>query len=344
MKKSFIIIAIFSVLVGVAIYFYWDKFSNPQDEKSFTTPEIGELTRIVLKDRAANVLELSKVDSSWFVNGKLPVNPVALNDILFALEFMYADYPVPANAVSNVMTQMIKNSTKVSLYKNNESTPYKVFYVGGPNHQQDGTYMLMEINGEAAEKPYVVNLPGFRGYVTYRFSTLKSPWVSAAFTKYLPDEIQSFEIEYFQEDKENSFLLSRENKGYSVQTASAKYENEAVNTVLAEQIFGAFSSLNFENYYDSIPKQDSILQNLHFLDLKLVLKNGVKHHLSVYFKPVPTNQNPLLDKEGNMLSIDNSLLYAFNHDSKTFFGIQYYTFDKLFIKSSDILKKQGPTN
>lgn len=339
MNKTLSYIAVLIALVGIAIFlFLKNQKPSIEDQRAFTTPEIGELSQIKMQDRHGREVVLTKENMQWMVNNRYPASRIMLNDLLYALEFMYAEYPVPAVAVNNVLTEMITNSTKVSLYKNGKSKPFKVFSVGGANHAQDGTFMLMEVDGKAADKPYLVKLPGFRGYITYRFSAILKHWVSPDFTSYLAHEIESVELNYFQEDSLQSFKVSRKNDAFELQGQGQIYPQEKLNTNYVEGLFASFMELSFEEFVDSIPKQDSVVANMHYLDLKIKAMDGYEHYLSIYLKPLNANDNLPLDKEGNPVFIDPIKLYAYDHQSESFFTIQYYTFGKLFVKADQLIK------
>jgi hypothetical protein len=337
MKKTLSYILALVALIGVAVFlFFKNQAPSIEEQRDFTTAEIGELSQINLKDRHGHEVVLTKENNIWMANERYPASRVMLNDLLYALEFMYAEYPVPAVAVNNVLTEMITNSTKVSLYKNGKSKPFKVFSVGGASHAQDGSFMLMNINGEAAEKPYLVKLPGFRGYITYRFSSILKYWVSQDFTSYLPQEIESVSLEYFQEDKDESFTLKRADDTFELTSNGQTYLGESLNTDLAEGLFASFMELSFEDFMDSIPNKDSIVANLHLLDIRVNAVDGKKHHLSIYTKPLNIFDNAPLDQDGNPVYIDPLKLYAYNHQSESFFTIQYFTFGKVFLKATQL--------
>jgi len=337
MKKTITYLVILGLLAGLALFLFLKNQSpSIEDQRNFTTPEIGELTQIIMKDRHGHEVVLTLEENGWIVDGRYQASTIMLNDMFYALEFMHAEYPVPAAAVNNVLTEMITNSTKVSLYKNGKSKPFKVFAVGGANHAQDGSFMLMEVNGQAAEKPYLIKLPGFKGYITYRFSAILKHWVSPVFTAYLPQEVEEVSIEYFEENKDQSFVLSNKNEQFELTHNGATTVGAALNEKMAEGLFASFMELSFEEFLDSIPMQDSVMNFMHFLDLKVVAKNGEKQHLSVYFKPFNVNDNLPLDKEGNPVFIDPLKLYVYNNESQSFFGIQYYTFGKLFLKADQL--------
>ncbi|MDA9952513.1 DUF4340 domain-containing protein [Chitinophagales bacterium] len=334
MKKTGSYLIILSMLVVMCAWLLLrnDKPSE-EEQKAFNTPDIAALSAIELKDRQGNFSSLSKEGQEWLLEDRFQVSKITLNDLLYALEHMEVAYAAPSVAIDNVLKQMISNSTKVSLFRDGEEEPYKVFVVGGPNHDQDGTYMIMELDGKAADRPYLVKLPGFKGYITYRFTAIRSHWVGKQFTHVLADEIKRVSLEYFQVDSLQSFDIIKTGNDYTLLNGVNQQNSEDLNLDLLNEYFSGFRNLSFERFLDSIPNQDSIVNHLHFADLSIDLNSGDTKKISIYFKPFPRQENLPLDDGGGMEIIDQDKLYAFDHSNQSFYTIQYYTFGKLFAKA-----------
>lgn len=340
MKKTGIYLVLFFALLGASVWLI-SKDNQPSEDaqKNFQTPEILELTKVELKDRNGNYTVLNRRENNWFVDDVHPASEVTLNDFFYAIEHMVPAYPAPNNATDNIIKAMVGNSTKVFLYKGNSDKPFKVFVVGGPNHNQDGTYMLMEVDGKAAEKPYLVQLPGFKGYIGPRFTALRKYWIGSRFTNFLPEEIKSLRYTYLLEDSSQSFILQRTAGSFEMINGTQTYPMESLNVALVQGLFSVFMDLNFEQHQDSIPDKERVINELGFLDLEIELTDGNKRKVSVYKKPYPDITNIPLDAEGNRLEFDKNQFYAFDYASESFFTAQYFSFGKVFVKAEDILKK-----
>ena len=338
MKKTiaYLFILVGLIIFAVSAYLRTQVPLTDEQQRSFKVEDMSILSKVSLKDRDGNQTNLIKEDGVWQVEGKGDVNKIMLNDLFYALEFMDAEYAVPAAARENVVTQMITKSTKVGLYKNGKSKPYKEFTVGGPNHTQDGTFMLMELDGQIADKPYVVKLPGFKGYITYRFSAITNYWISKEFVKYLPNEIATVKMTYFNEDKDQSYQLDRKDGVFSLKEGATSIPEEKLNLDMANGIYATLMDLNFEEYIDSIPGQDTVLTNLHYADFEVKTIEGKEHKVKIYFKPLPQISNTPRDSEGNFQLYDVNKLYAYNENDDTYFTIQYFTFGNLFVKADEL--------
>ena len=339
MKKTGIYLVVFFALLGASLWLIkGEKQPSEEAYKNFQTPEILDLTKVELKDRNGNHTVLVRRENTWLVDDVFPASEVTLNDFFYALEHMVAAYPAPNNAVDNIVKEMVGNSTKVFLYKENSEKPFKVFVVGGPNHNQDGTYMLMEVEGKAADKPYLVQLPGFKGYIGPRFTAQRKYWIGARFTNFLPEEIKSLSYSYLQEDSEQSFTLQRAEDSFEMLQGEQVYPLEGLNEAIVQGLFSVFIDLNFEQYQDSILERERVVNDLGFLDLEIELMNGDSRKVTLYKKPYPDVENIPLDAEGNRLKFDKNQFYAFDYRSEAFYTAQYYTFGKILVKADDIKK------
>lgn len=340
MKKTGIYLVLFFALLGASVWLIkGDGQPTEEAQKNFQTPEILELSKVELKDRNGNHTVLVRQENSWLVDDIYPAKDVTLNDLFYALEHMVAAYPAPNNAVDNILKEMVGHSTKVSLYKKNSDKPFKVFVVGGPNHNQDGSYMLMEIDGKAADKPYLVQLPGFKGYIGPRFTAIRKHWIGARFTNLLPEEIKALKYTYLQEDSSQSFVLRRTDGGFEMVQENETFPLENLNEAIVQGLFSVFMNLNFEQYQDSILERERVINDLGFLDLTIELTNGENRKVSLYKKPYPQVDNIPLDAEGNPLEFDMNQFYAFDYRSESFFTAQYFVFGKILVKADDIKKK-----
>ena len=334
MKKTGFYLIILMLLIAMCSWlFLRNKKPSEAEQKAFNTPEIEALSTIELKDRQGNFSSLNKEGQEWLLEDRFQVSKITLNDLLYALEHMEVAYAAPSVAIDNVLKQMIANSTKVSLFRDGDEEPYKVFVVVGPNHDQDGTYMIMELDGKAADRPYLVKLPGFKGYITYRFTAMRNHWVGKQFTHVLADEIKQVSLKYFQVDSLQSFDIMKSGNNYTLLNGDNQKSSENLNLNLINEYFSGFRNLSFERFLDSIPNQDSIVNHLHFADLSIALNSGDTKKISIYFKPFPKQENLPLDDGPAVEIIDQDKLYAFDHSNQSFYTIQYYTFGKLFAKA-----------
>lgn len=338
MKKSGVYVVVLIVLLALASYFYLkeSKKYDPALERAFQVLDMEALSKIQLDDRKGNEMYLEKVEGAWLLNGEEEVRPAILSQLLGALANMYAEIPVPEVAQDNVLKQMLNISTKVSLYQNNEKKPYKVFYVGGGTPDNVGTYMLMEINGVAASRPYIIRLPGFRGYLTYRFAPAPEAWRSIALCNYLPEEIKSISVNYQQEDALQSFELLRNGQQLELHALGRVFSESEINKELAIGLFSSFMNLHFEKNIESLAKQDSIMQANAYLKLQVETIGGETKTLDVFYMPLGFGSTSSADTSV-VFTYDMDRLYAFDKERQKLISIQYAGFASIFLKANQLI-------
>ncbi|MCB0510693.1 MAG: hypothetical protein H6579_01850 [Chitinophagales bacterium] len=338
MKKSGIYIVVLLALLALATFLFLRerKKYDPALERAFQVLDMAALSKIELDDRKGNAMYLEKVKGTWLLNGEENVRPAILAQLLDALANMYAEIPVPEVAQDNVLKQMLNISTKVSLYQNDEKKAYKVFYVGGGTPDNIGTYMLMEINGVAASRPYIIRLPGFRGYLTYRFAPAPEAWRSIALCNYLPEEIKRISIKYHQEDALQSFDLSRNNGSMELNNMGEIYKESELNKELATGLFSSFMNLHFEKNIDSLAQKDSIMQANAYLQLQVETSTGETKTLDVFYMPLGFGSTSSADTSV-VFKYDMDRLYAFDQERQKLISIQYAGFASIFLKANQLI-------
>ncbi len=86
----------------------------------------------------------------------------------------------------------------ISIFRNK----MRSFYVAGQGPNYHGSYMILE----NADKPYLVEIQGFDGYLSPRYSTDLNEWRSRAVFALAPKDIRSIRVEYPSEML-NSFTI-----------------------------------------------------------------------------------------------------------------------------------------
>lgn len=111
--------------------------------------------------------------------------------------------PVQKAAVKNMLNRINTDGIKVELYRDNETNPFQVFYIGTtlPN-EKNGTVMVKD----NAQSPFLVHIPGFEGDLRPRFSPFDYNWREKLPFSGSKESIASIEIEYPKYNNE-SFIL-----------------------------------------------------------------------------------------------------------------------------------------
>jgi len=340
MKKTrfFIISVIVLAMVAVALFLTQSKTTFRRSMSDFAVSDTSIVSKIFMSDKNNNTLKLSRMEpGKWLVNEKYPAQKQMIEMLLATLTGLEVKEPVAKAAHNAIIRDMAVNSVKVEIYQMAFRVnifgwitlfPYeklaKVYYVGDATPSNRGSFILMENSTE----PFVVYLPGLRGFVSPRYSPIEKYWRDfTVFKKFLP-EIGSVKME-FPSRQEDSYEVKNEGAGRLI--LISLIDNQQVpdyDTLKILTFLSGFRNLNFEallNDMDPVRK-DSILNSPPFIIMTVTDTNGISNSIKVYHK---ANTFGVTDTENNPLPFDPDRLYALVNDGNDFVLIQFFTFDKV---------------
>ena len=345
-KLTIVIVAILVVVAGVLI---WNNryLSTVRGEAAdFQVWDTSTVTRLYLADRNDHESLLERQpDNTWMLNGTYKAHSKQIQALLSTLYKVRIKMPVSRASHDNIVKQLAVNSTKVEVYQivprinlfnRIKLFPHekrtKVFYVGDATKDSSGTFMLRE----GADQAYIVYIPGFRGFITTRFTAQPDDWRDHGIFSASLADIQSVSVE-FNREPQSSFLV--ENTGRHQYTMKRLADNSLVafDTMKVINLLSSFGDLRFESLLNNLVPQeriDSITQSPYLQRITLITKDGKTTQLTTFEKLVTNTSileiEGLVDEEGNPLDpIDHDRVYGLINDGKDFVLIQYYVFDKV---------------
>ena len=345
-KLTIVIVAILVVVAGVLI---WNNryLSTVRGEAAdFQVWDTSTVTRLYLADRNDHESLLERQpDNTWMLNGTYKAHSKQVQALLSTLYKVRIKMPVSRASHDNIVKQLAVNSTKVEVYQivprinlfnRIKLFPHekrtKVFYVGDATKDSSGTFMLRE----GADQAYIVYIPGFRGFITTRFTAQPDDWRDHGIFSASLADIQSVSVE-FNREPQSSFLV--ENTGRHQYTMKRLADNSLVafDTMKVINLLSSFGDLRFESLLNNLVPQeriDSITQSPYLQRITLITKDGKTTQLTTFEKLVTNTSileiEGLVDEEGNPLDpIDHDRVYGLINDGKDFVLIQYYVFDKV---------------
>jgi hypothetical protein len=350
MKKNKLILVITIILVLVAVFFIINvtKSTLSKSCSSFAVEDTSLVTKIFLTDKSNNKVILERVTpGNWSVNNKYTASNDLINIFLKTLLRIEVKSPVAKAARDNTIKRLAAISKKVEIYQ----TVYRIdlwglklfpheklvktYYVGDATQDNLGTYMLME----DCEEPYIMHIPGFRGFLNSRYSPLEVDWRDhTMFNLEIPD-IKSVKLE-FPSSPESSFSITNEGK--------TKFSLTALNSNTTIANYDTLKLLDYLSYFTEIKyeylitnftehNKDSVIKTTPLHILTLTDMSGKITTVKIFHKPAPSDQSETSD---SIAKFDLDRLYALINDGKDFVMIQYYVFDNIlkpltyFIKPS----------
>jgi hypothetical protein len=340
MKKNKTIFIVFIVLVIITLLLWFTQSTNTfrRSLSDFKLNDSSSVTRIFMSDKNNNTVTLTrKAPGRWLVNDLYTGQNITIDMLLKTMVDIEVAQPVANAAHDNIIKELAVNSVKVEIYQQvyridlfglirwfPHEKLTKVYYVGGATPSNQGCFMLMEHSAD----PFIVFLPGFRGFVSPRYSPIEKYWRDYnVFRKAIP-EIATVKVE-IPSTPDYSYEVRNNGKNkFGLFSLNDSKEVQNIDTLKLLNFLSGFRNLNFEALLNDMDKarKDSILRSQPFIIITLTDTAGVVKTITTYHKKGPDGQT---DPQGTPLPYDLDRLYASVNDGKDFTIIQYFNFDKV---------------
>jgi len=331
-RKSVIILVVLAVIAALMLF---NNRGNSFREKDnvFAVSDTSNITRFFLADKNNNTVKIERsTGGSWILNDKYAVNPAMVQTMLNTFFLIDVKAPVPKSTRNTIIRLMAGRSVKTEIYQKvyriNLFEKIKLFphekltrtyYVGDVTRDNSGTFMLME----GAEDPYVITIPGFRGFVATRYSAMESDWRShAVFNSRVP-EISSVNV-VFNEIPEKSFRVTNlDNRLFKIESLIDGRNIAQFDTTKVVRFLASFSSLNYETLLDDMSqsKRDSILESIPTNEITLTDRFGKPQTLKLWKRKADPGA---VDMFGEPAEWDLERMYSLPYNSQYMVIMQYF--------------------
>ena len=351
MKKNKPAIILTIILIAIAIILIWNNrylTTLRGDSADFMVWDTASITKVYLADRLNNETLLERQENGWTLNHDFKAHPQKIDQLMYTLYRVRVRMPVSRSSHDHIISQMASNSTKVEIYQvvpainlfNKIKLFYrekrtKVFYVGEATKDSGGTFMLRE----GADQAYIVQIPGFRGYISTRFTANPDDWRDHTIFHEQLANIQSVTVEFCQEP-EHSFRVENTGKHQYQLTALNDDTPIPYDTLKVINLLASFSDLRFESLLNNILPQtriDSIKRSPVIHQITLTDKDGKTSSIKTFKKKVMARNE--IAFEDRLEDIDR--MYGLINDDHDLVLIQNYIFDKV-LKDIDYYKAGNP--
>ncbi len=338
-NKSIVIIAILLVIAAIILLAQNHYSTLKENETNFSVSDTASVTKVFIADKSVNSVIIERTSEGWVLNGKVKANDKLVSTLLATLKRMKVKAPVSLASHNNVVRRLGSSAKKIEIYQNAYRIDLfgiklfeyeklsKVFYVGDITKDNLGTYMLME----GAERPYIVYLPGFRGFISSRFSPMVDDWRShIVFNKSL-NNINNLKI-YFGENDSLGFDLDVIDAmgNYKITRHLNGEVLKSFDTLKVLNLITSFSDLRYESRLNNLlppQKIDSIVNSPYKYEISLTDNSGNITYVKMFEKNrVPESVTKLYDK---LVPVDHDRMYALINGGDDFVLMQYYIFDKV---------------
>jgi hypothetical protein len=335
-----LIIALILLLATVVLVITNSYTTLKKNVSDFSVKDTTTITKIFLADKNNNEVTLTRsTDGTWLVNGKHPAHQAKISAFLKTLKDLEVRSPVALAARNNVITRMAVIAKKIEIYQVSPRInlfnkirlfPHeklsKTYYVGDVTPDNQGTFMLME----GAEEPYIVHIPGFRGFVSTRYSTAVSDWRDYTVFKTKLNEILSLKVEFPQQPEQSYLFELPDNQHVELRSLLSNQVMPVYDTIRVLSFLTSFTDVRFEALLEPLIKKefiDSVKTSTPKTIISLTDRSGKINEVKIYNKK---GFAALYMEDGmTMEPMDLDRAYALVNHGEDFVLIQYYNFDRV---------------
>ena len=346
-----LIIALILLLAAAALVITNSYTTLRKDVSDFSIEDTASVTKIFLADKNNNEVTLERsADGSWLVDGKYMAQKEKISSFLKTLTDLEVRSPVPLVARNNVITRMAVIAKKIEIYQISPRINFfnkirlfphekltKTYYVGDVTQDNQGTFMLME----GAEEPYIVHIPGFRGFVSTRYSTIKADWRDYTVFKTPINEIQSVRVEFPVQPEQSYQFDIQDNQNITLRSLSDNQVVPDYDTLKALNFLTSFKDIRFESLLEHLLEKefiDSVASSIPKTIITLTDREGKVNKVKIFAKK---GFAPLYSADGALLEpADIDRAYALVNEEEDFVLIQYFVFDQVTRTLSSLRGKE----
>jgi hypothetical protein len=326
-KRSLIVLSILLVIAIIALPLINKAGKqNLTEKKDFAVKNVETIDSIFIANRSGEYILLRKQeDNVWTVNNSFKAAPDKIERLLKTMRKIEAKNPVGQAAQKQVVASLATNGKKVEVFQNGEKTI--TYYVGGTTADETGTFMYIE----GSTIPFVVHIPGFRGYLSSRYSIKPSEWRDKAIFDTPLDKFAAVAVSY-PDSAEKSFEITRE-QGNTFTVSQKGVPAPKTNQAKVKPYVAQFAKVTFETYLSGYSQNyiDSLRDEATpkcVINIKRT--DGSTAKLTVYYKPVTSDTKSIYDKDGNLLVYDTDNYFALIEGNPELITVQDYIFRHIF--------------
>ena len=351
MKKNKVTVIITTVLVIIALglVFTNNKDTFTDKTKKFDIEDTAAVTKIFLSDKKNNNILLTRGEGDWLLNNKFTARKEAINLFLLTLKDIRVKFPVPKTAHNTIIKHLATAGVKVEIYQKVYRIDFfgllrlfphekltKVYYIGSATMDNQGNYMI----ADGAQTPYVVYIPGFRGFVSPRFSTQEDDWRDHAVFNYTISRIKSVQVEFPGVPQESYILENNGNKNsFMLSSLQGKLPVNNFDTLKVISFLTSFEKVNYEALLTNILSKGAKDTIYHTLPLAVISVTDISNKVNSIILVKKKAFAGQTDLNGNPVDFDRDRLYAIINGNKDIVLIQYFVFGSMLRPLSSFQKK-----
>ncbi|MBC8048405.1 MAG: hypothetical protein H7Y00_16515 [Fimbriimonadaceae bacterium] len=334
MKKNLIYFSVVIILALLAYFFVFNKRegSYKAADSEFAVTDTNTIGKIFIADMRGDKITLERKEDHWIVNDITKARPESIVTLLRTIAQIKVDIPVANTMRNSVIKNMAAENIKVEIY-NLENKKIRSYYVGKPNINYKGNFLLMD----ESDVPFIVNIPGYDGIISTRYTTDIMEWKSRNIFNDAINTITEITVQY-PKIPDSSFTILKNTEG-----AFALQGRTGFNPEITKYFASQFKNVNCENYIIDNYKLDSLKLQQPVCIISTKNTAGETHAIKIYYRPVTYRTKLQFTYEGEEINFDLDKFYGLMHEDNDLAVIQNFVFGK-FLVGPNYFYRQRPTN
>ena len=338
MKSTKILLALFLLLGGIALYFLVFKKEGKENfVEQFSIADTGVINKIIINTPDYTGLSLVRSKGGWIMNTRVLADPLVVSQLLNTAKRIKVSYSMPKDQNEFVKKEIKKSGSKITYYDAQDKV-LKEYWVGKATPDNKATYFWSEDD----DRVKVCAIPGFEGFLEYRYRIDEKQWrdrtvfntdlsqIKKLTVKYPERPNSSFEIEVFGRD---SFTMKN--------IAGAELANQQLNRQKVLQYLTFFKKIYSEGFNNENPRRDSIMSAIPLADYTLEEFTGKVYHVKVLHREINKRSKVLEDKLGNPLKYDVDRYWGIVNDGNDLVVLQQFSVGKLLREYPDFYDQRS---
>ncbi len=355
MKKNRFILIVVLVLGALAVYLLLSRSKNTlkKEMRDFAVEDTASITKIFMADKANHQVTLARTDSGyWMVNHQFQVRPQGISMLLKTVSKVTVMEPVPKASRNTVIKRLAASAVKVEVYQKKyrinlfgkirlfpHEKRTKVYYVGSATQDNMGTYMLLE----GSDIPCITFIPGFKGYLSVRYSPRMEDWRTHAIFNTPITQIKSVKIDFVEVPGFSYEVSKATERTFELKSIYTGKVIPDYDTLKMLEFLASFASVNFEVVVTGFSKStvDSIIHSRPFHVITLTETSGKSQVVKTFHRKNPGDS---MDESGNYVPWDRDRMYALINEGKDLVLVQFFVFDNITLPIGAFLKPNAPAS
>lgn len=299
----------FFAVLGFAAYFFLssDKGGQSQDfrDVNFAVEDTGKVDKIefikkVFGETEEKLLLTQTRSGNWKVNQQKPAFQTHINDLLQTLQVLQMREVLIDKGIKAGLDLLEQQHIEINIYDGRRKV--KSLLLGREGKDSQGSLMMIK----GRDQPYIVEVPGFRGYLNARFNMDTEYWIEKPFIPANMNMLSHLEVRIGLDNSSVGFIDTKSDSSWKIAHVRGLFQNAD-----QEDLQSHIRSFNRKLYalrnFPVERSEQAFFEN-HLETWNLVLTDGEIQTFSIYEMKDDRERYYVKDGKGNRLIFQQFVL------------------------------------